>query len=100
MLAFGFAEALGTGTIQVYAMDLAPEDKRGAFLGVWSLTMNMGQILGPLFIGLIADSISFRAAFLTVAALLIFGAMMVFVFGTETYRAGMREPDDKADKPG
>ena len=100
VLAFGFAEALGTGTIQVYAMDLAPEDKRGAFLGVWSLTMNMGQILGPLFIGLIADSISFRAAFLTVAALLIFGATMVFVFGTETYRAGMREPDDKSDKPG
>ena len=88
VLVFGFAEALGSGTIQVYAMDLAPDDKRGAFLGVWSLSQSAGQIAGPLFIGLIADAVSFRAAFLTVVALLAVGAAMVVVFGTETHARG------------
>ena len=95
VLAFGFAEALGTGTIQVYAMDLAPDDKRGAFLGVWSLSMNAGQIFGPIVIGLIADSAGFRTAFLTVSGFLIVAALMVVVFGVETRRARIRQASDR-----
>ena len=92
VLVFGFAEALGSGTVQVYAMDLAPDNKRGAFLGVWSLSQSAGQVLGPLFIGLIADAASFRAAFLTVVALLAVGAVMVVLFGTETHARGKPSP--------
>ncbi len=90
VLVFGLAEALGTGTIQVYAMDLAPDDKRGAFLGVWSFFQSAGQIFGPLFIGLLADAVSFRAAFLTVVGLLAVGAVMVSIFGAETHRGGRK----------
>ncbi len=90
VLVFGLAEALATGTIQVYAMDLAPDDKRGAFLGVWSLSQSAGQIVGPLFIGLLADEAGFRAAFLTVAGLLAVGAVMVVLFGAETHARGRR----------
>ena len=92
VLVFGLAEALGTGTIQVYAMDLAPDDKRGAFLGVWSLFQSAGQIFGPLSIGLLADAFSFRVAFLTVVGLLAVGAVMVFIFGAETHRGGRQAP--------
>ena len=90
VLVFGFAEALGSGTVQVYAMDLAPDDRRGAFLGVWSLSQSAGQILGPLAIGLLADQLGFRFAFLTVVALLALGAAMVVVFGAETHAGGKR----------
>jgi MFS family permease len=91
VLIFGLAEALATGTIQVYAMDLAPEDKRGAFLGVWALSQSAGQIVGPLIIGLIADTVSFQASFLVVVAILVVGIGMVLVFGTETHRRGRPE---------
>ncbi len=92
VLVFGFAEALGTGTVQVYAMDLAPAEKRGAFLGVWSLAQSAGQIVGPLFIGLLADTAGFRAAFLTVAGLLAVGAVMVAALGAETHTRTRESP--------
>ena len=84
VVTFGLAEAFGSGTMQVYAMDLAPDDKRGAFLGVWGLFMNLGQIVGPLFIGTLADVYGFGLAFTVVAAMLIVGAVMVLLFGQET----------------
>lgn len=86
VLIFGLAEAIGTGTVQTYAMDLAPEDKRGAFLGVWAFSQSAGQTAGPLFIGLIADTVSFTSAFLAVVVLLLIGTAMVMVLGKETYK--------------
>ncbi len=87
VVVFGTAEAFATGTIMVYAMDLAPEDRRGAFLGVWQFSMNVGQMGGPLAIGAIADGRGFSAAFAAVAVALVAGAALIAVFGTETRRA-------------
>ncbi len=87
VLAFGLAEAFATGTTQVYAMDLAPDDRRGEFLGVWSLSMNTGQIFGPIVIGLIADSAGFQTSFFAVSGFLLVATVMVTVFGVETHRA-------------
>ena len=84
---FGLSEAFGSGTLQVYAMDLAPEDRRGAFLGVWYLFMNIGQIVGPLVVGLLADAYGFAFAFYFVACLLVVGSGMVALFGRETRHA-------------
>ncbi len=86
VLAFGFAEAFGTGTTQVYAMDLAPDNRRGAFLGVWSLSMIAGQVIGPIVIGSVADNAGFQAAFITVSGFLVVAGLMVAVFGVETRR--------------
>lgn len=85
VITFGLSEAFGWGTMQVYAMDLAPEEKRGSFLGVWGFFMNLGQIIGPLLIGTLADAFSFGLAFTVVSVMLIAGALMVFVFGQETH---------------
>lgn len=84
VIIFGLSEAFGTGTLQVYAMDLAPEDKRGAFLGVWGLFMNIGQIVGPLVVGILADVYGFAFAFYFVAVLLVIGSGIVAIFGRET----------------
>ena len=86
VLAFGLAEAFATGTNQVYAMDLAPDDRRGAFLGVWSLSMIAGQVFGPIAIGTVADNAGFEAAFVTVSGFLIAAAVTVALFGVETRR--------------
>jgi len=88
VIVFGLAEAMGNGTIQVYAMDLAPEERRGEFIGVWFLFMTMGQITGPLVIGLIADRAGFAPAFTVVTVMLVVGAIMVGIFGKETAGRG------------
>ena len=87
VLAFGLAEAFATGTNQVYAMDLAPDDRRGAFLGVWSLSMIAGQVFGPIVIGSVADSAGFQTAFITVSGFLVAASLVVGIFGVETRRA-------------
>ena len=86
VLAFGLAEAFATGTNQVYAMDLAPHDRRGAFLGVWSLSMIAGQVFGPIVIGSVADSAGFQTAFIIVSGFLIAAGVVVAIFGVETRR--------------
>ncbi len=87
VIVFGLSEAFGTGTLQVYAMDLAPENERGAFLGVWGLFMSVGQIVGPLVVGVLADVYGFAIAFYFVAVLLVVGSVMVAIFGRETRHA-------------
>ncbi|MEK9658673.1 MAG: MFS transporter [Chloroflexota bacterium] len=92
VIVFGTAEAMGTGTIQVYAMDQAPDHMRGAFLGVWHLFTNIGQITGPLLIGGIADWLGFTTAFWIVALVLVAATAIVAIFGVETGRRGGRVP--------
>jgi MFS family permease len=81
---FGLAESLGQGSLQVYAMDQAPADKRGAFLGMWLLFTNVGQITGPLVIGTIADAYGFKTGFITVVIALVVAAALMAAIGRDT----------------
>jgi MFS family permease len=90
---FGLAESLGQGSLQVYAMDQAPAEKRGAFLGMWLLFTNMGQITGPLVIGTIADVYGFKTGFVTVVVALVAAAALMAILGRDT-RAQARAQDE------
>ena len=92
---FGLSEAFGWGTMQVYAMDLAPENKRGGFLGVWGLFQTLGQVVGPLLIGSLADGLGFEPAFTVATGILAAGAVMVLVFGPETRRRSINAGDHR-----
>jgi MFS family permease len=81
---FGSVEAVALATTQVYAMDQAPEDRRGAFLGVWTMFTNTGQITGPLVIGGIADVFGFDIAFMIVTLVLALSAALVWALGPKT----------------
>ena len=89
---FGLAESLGQGSLQIYAVDQAPAEKRGAFLGMWLLFTNAGQITGPLVIGTIADAHGFKTGFVTVVAALVVAAGLMAMLGRDT-RAGARAQD-------
>ena len=97
VVVFGLAESAGWGTLQVYAMDQAPDDKRGAFLGGWSFFQTLGQVMGPLIIGTLADQFGFNVGFMVVTGLLIVSAIVMYVFGTETKAAD--EVGEKASRP-
>ena len=81
---YGVSQSMTTGSSQTYAMDLAPKDHRGAFLGVWSISQNLGSFWGTLAAGAIVDTWGFGAAFLTTACWLSASAVFMAVFGPET----------------
>ena len=74
---FGVAEGVNSNAIQTYAMDLAPRDRRGVFMGVHQFTMNIGQVIGPLGAGLLAAALGLEAA-LYVFAGIVAGCCLIF----------------------
>ena len=83
-MVFGAGQGMSMGGSEVVAIDLAPEDRRGAFLGIWTLFRNIGAIVGPLLVGLIAEFYGFPTAFISIGVFLVFSALMMAVFGPET----------------
>ena len=46
---------IGSGTMMTLGADLAPQESRGEFLGVWRFVGDSGHTGSPLIIGYIAD---------------------------------------------
>jgi MFS family permease len=83
-VAFGVGEAVGSNTVQTYAMDLAPEDRRGYFLGTWQATMNVGQLIGPLVVGALAVPLGIPVAFAVIGGVIIATGVATAFVGRET----------------
>ena len=88
--AFGLAEGVNSNAIQTYAMDLAPRDRRGVFLGVYHLTMNIGQVIGPLGAGLLASLVGLETTLYIFAGIVVGCGLLYMLLSRETLR---REPD-------
>ena len=86
---YGVAWGMSQGTAQTYAMDIAPAQQRGTFLGVWSLFQAAGGFVAPLAVGGLAQFWSFSGTFVVVAAWLAVSAVLVALFAPETrWRGG------------
>lgn len=55
---------------------IAPPDKRGHVQSLNATFLNIGLAVGPLLLGLLADSFSFEVCFYTAAAISVFAAMV------------------------
>jgi MFS family permease len=64
----GLGNGLGSGSMMTLGADLAPQESRGEYLGVWRLIGDMGQSGGPLLVGSIADWVALPTAALIMAA--------------------------------
>jgi MFS family permease len=83
-IVYGIGEGACMGAAQAYAMDLAPEHRRGSFLGVWSVVSSGGGALAPVAVGLLAQELGFATAFIVVGgAIAAVGAIML-LFGPDT----------------
>lgn len=96
---YGVAEAACFGASQAYAMDLAPEHRRGSFLGVWSLVSNSGSALAPLLVGLVAERVGFAGAFATVGTVLAAVAAVMLFFGPDTRSRHSAAPASTDGRP-
>ncbi len=84
MVFYGVADGMCQGSAQVFAMDLAPPARRGAFMGIWQLYGNLGGLISPIIAGGIAQAWGFSAAFVAIMALVLISAALVLVYGPET----------------
>jgi len=84
VVVYGIGSGMTMGTSQVYAMDLAPDRNRGAFLGIWSVFTHASSILAPLLLGFLAETAGLTATFVTVSALLVLCALLTWFYGPET----------------
>lgn len=97
---YGLAEGLAMGSSQAYAMDLAPEDRRGEFLGVWAVFQNGGAMFAPLLIGGIYALAGPPAAFATVGVWLFVSGALMAAFGPETGGRAARAKREAAEAGG
>ena len=83
MAVYGIGEGMGQGSSQAAAMDLAPEQKRGEFLGVWSMLQNAGSVIAPVLIGGAADLFGYGTTFLATAVALTISALLFWMAGAD-----------------
>ena len=91
VVVLGSGEGMTMGTSQSYAMDLAPAEGRGLFLGIAAAFQSGGAILGPLIIGSLYHAFGPAAGFGAMAAWLAAAALTMGVMGRET--AGSRRSE-------
>jgi MFS family permease len=81
---YGIGNAMSLGGAQAFVIDLAPADRRGTYMGVWTLVGNTGGILAPLIIGAIATSLGYAPGYMVVVVMLIASAGIMLIWGPET----------------
>ena len=97
---YGLGSTMSMGASQAFAVDLAPPDRRGAFLGVWTLIGSLGSIFAPLLIGGIASNLGYGPGYGVVAGLLLISALFMVLFGPETRTRQERLEKQPPAEPG
>ena len=88
----GIGEAMGMGTSHTFAMDLAPPEKRGMYMGLSTLATSVGATAGPLLLAALYSFVFPDAAFFTITVLLVLATILLVVMARETGgRARLRQ---------
>ncbi len=80
----GIGEAAGMGTSQTFAMDLAPPEKRGMYIGLFMLAQSAGATAGPLLLAGLYHFVHPDVSFVTIAVLLLLAAVLLMAVARET----------------
>lgn len=88
----GLGNGLGSGTMMTLGADLAPEDTRGEFLGMWRLIGDGGQTGGPIIVGTVADLFSLPVATFVIAGAGFMAALTLGTLVPETLQRQQPEP--------
>lgn len=67
------------------ATDVTINEPRGLSIGLYRIFTDVGFIIGPMFLGLIADSFNLVMPFYFMSMLLFMNAVLILVFAKETY---------------
>lgn len=84
MIMYGIAEGMVQGSTQVYAVDMAPIERRGTVVGAWTIFMSMGGVATPLLVGWLYTDFGPMIAFNVVGGFLFVSAMALAFMAKET----------------
>lgn len=84
MVMYGIAEGMVQGSTQVYAVDMAPVERRGTVVGAWTIFMSMGGVATPLLVGWLYTDFGPMFAFNVVGGFLFVSAMALAFMAKET----------------
>jgi MFS family permease len=87
----GLANGFSSGTMMTVGADLAPEDARGEFLGVWHLLNDAGAASIPLIVGVVADVLTLAISAWVIAGVGL-GAALIFAWCVPETLARSRPP--------
>jgi MFS family permease len=82
----GLGNGMGTGIVMTLGGDLSPRYGRSQFLGLWRLVGDVGGVVSPFAIGVIAQSTSMLIACAFSGFLGFVGVALAFLFVPETLR--------------
>ncbi len=81
------------------ATDATIEEARGISMGVYRLFGDIGFMVGPVILGLIADNMGLRAPFYFTACVLLVSTVLIQLFAVETYSRRANERNSKVVSP-
>jgi len=87
----GLGNGLGSGLMMTLGADLAPCGATGEFLGIWRLIGDIGAVLGPLAVGLVAASVGLAGGAWVLAVAGGFAVFTLAVLVQETRVAPLDE---------
>ena len=82
----GFGNGLGSGTMMTLGADLAPPGATGEFLGIWRLIGDVGQVGGPLAVGIIASAFGLDGSAIALAGVGLLASLTLLFLVKETHR--------------
>ncbi len=95
----GFGNGFGAGSMMTLGADLAPRGATGEFLGLWRVIGDIGQVTGPLVVGILADTLDITGSAYALSAI-GFGAALIIMFLVRETRIIPAEPSpEPASRP-
>ncbi len=85
-VAWSIALGISGAAPAAYAADMAPAGMNAAAMSSYRMLADLGYVVGPLLLGLVADLFGVEAALAGTAALLTFVALLFARFAPETHR--------------
>jgi len=89
----GLGNGLGSGSMMVLGADLAPQETRGEFLGLWRLIGDAGSSGGPLAVGNVAGLVALPMAAWVLCGVGLTAAAIFALLVPETLERRQRVPE-------
>lgn len=83
-IVIGLGNGLGSGSMMTLGADLAPPGATGEFLGIWRLIGDIGNVSGPLVVGLIGEHLSLNKSAIALMMAGLFSAGIFLSLVRET----------------
>lgn len=107
-IVIGLGNGIGSGTMMTLGADFAPESYTSTFLSLWRFIGDSGQMVGPLLVGVVAESFTLRQSAWVLSGCSALCAIMLVFLVRETridrtraeHNAMEPSPDAKMQKQG